>query len=91
MLNPGLEVPDDVLVVEAAQVRDLSPDSLVFLAVVLGQLDFLNCVLVPVQFVSCFVHYSESTATDFFQLLEVVSIPRDLVRRIKYSLIISND
>ena len=65
LLNPSLEVPNDVLVIKAAQVGDLSEDSSFLLRVELVcQLDFLDGVNVTVKSMASFVNDTEATAAN---------------------------
>ena len=78
MLNPGLKVPHDILVLQTGHVGDLAPNPPILLIVVLWQPYLLYGVYIAVQFVQSFVHYSESASADFFQLGEIIFIARDI-------------
>jgi hypothetical protein len=74
-LNPSLEVPDNVLVVEPADHCDLSDDSLVLLLIGPVQLHLLDGIDVPVYLVSSLEHSACSPLSYLLKLLKVYFVP----------------
>ena len=74
VLDPRLKVPHDILVVQAAQIRDLSPDALVLLGVFIGQFDFLDSIYVPIESMPGLVDDTETSSAYLLQLLKVIRV-----------------
>ena len=75
--DPGLEVSDYVLVVEAAEVGDLPSDELVLIGVhLVREFYLLDGVHIAVKLVSRLVNDTEGSSADLLELLEVILVPR---------------
>ena len=76
VLDPGLKVSYDILIVKAAQVCYLTTDPLIFLRIFIRQLDLLDSIDVAVKSVPRLVHNSEASTPNFLQFLKIIRVSR---------------
>ena len=90
-LDPSLEVPDDVLIVQATQVGYLATNSLVLLWIqLIREKDLFDGVYIAVEAMSSLIYYSKATSTDFLKLIKVISVARDLSHVVEYGVIMGS-
>ena len=89
-LDPRLEVPDDVLIVQAAQVGYLATYPFVFLWIqLLREKNLFDGVYIAVEAMSSLIYDSEATSANFFKLFKVISVPRDLSHVVENGVIVA--
>ena len=77
MFDPGLEISNDVLIIQTAQVSDFAANTSIFLRFTLVRKDyFLDGVDVSVEFVTGLTDDTKPTSSNFFNLLKVSFVAR---------------
>ena len=74
MLNPGIVIPHDKLILEPALYVNLPSDLLILLLVLPAKLNDFDTVDIAIDFISDFEHLAAATLSKERQLFEVLSV-----------------